>query len=37
VVNFKELEGNEKATRELVLNLCLAPKKTDVAKPLPTV
>jgi hypothetical protein len=37
VVHFKELEGDEKATRELVLNLCLAPKKSDVEKPIPTV
>lgn len=37
VVHFKELEGDEKATRELVLNLCLAPKESNVAKPNPTV
>jgi len=37
VVNFKELKGDDKATRELTLNLCLAPKGSDTAKPYPTV
>ena len=35
VVNFKELKGDDKATRELTLNLVLAPKSSDAAKPYP--
>ena len=35
VVNFTELKGDEKATRELVLNLCLAPVESQVEKPYP--